>query len=63
MMTAEPKGRGLNSLRDRFYDDNKLKRAIRLCFEMREGNNPVFPTAMRRVLELVTGENIQNFKP
>ena len=30
MMTAEPKGRGSNSLRDRFYDDNKLKRAIRL---------------------------------
>ena len=63
MMTAEPKGRGSNSLRDRFYDDNKLKRAIRLCFEMREGNNLVFPTAMRRALELVTGENIQNFKP
>ena len=63
MMTAEPKGRGSNSLRDRFYDNNKLKRAIRLCFEMREGNNLVFPTAMRRALELVTGENIQNFKP
>tara|TARA_B000000609_G_scaffold158367_1_gene156188 strand:+ start:2113 stop:3240 length:1128 start_codon:yes stop_codon:yes gene_type:complete len=63
MMTAEPKGRGSNSLRDRFYDDNKLKRAIRLCFEMREGNNLVFPTAVRRALELVTGENIQNFKP
>ena len=63
MMTAEPKGRGSNSLRDRFYDDNKLKRAIRLCFEMREGNNLVYPTAMRRALELVTGENIQNFKP
>ena len=30
---------------------------------MREGNNLVFPTAMRRALELVTGENIQNFKP
>jgi SAM-dependent methyltransferase len=63
MMTAEPKGRGSNSLRDRFNDDAKLKRAIRICFEFRDGNNLVYPTAMRRALELVTGENIQNFKP
>ena len=32
MMTAEPKGRGSNSLKDRFLDDTKLKRAIRICF-------------------------------
>ena len=63
MMTAEPKGRGSNSLKDRFYDDRKLKRAIRLCYEMREGHKLVYPTAIRRALELVTGENIQNFKP
>ena len=63
MMTAEPKGRGSNSLKDRFLDDTKLKRAIRICFEMREGNKLVYPTALRRSLELVTGENIQNFKP
>lgn len=62
MMTAEPKGRGSNSLRDRFLDDAKLRRAIRICFEFREGNHLVYPTAMRRALELVTGENIQNFK-
>lgn len=63
MMTAEPKGRGSNSLRDRFYDDAKLKRAIRICFEFRDGANLVKPSAMRRALELVTGENITNFKP
>lgn len=63
MMTAEPKGRGSNSLRDRFLDDAKLERAIRICFEFREGNKLVHPTALRRSLELVTGENIQNFKP
>jgi len=63
MMTAEPKGRGSNSLRDRFYNDKKLKRAIRLCFEAREGEHLARPTALRRALELVTGENIQNFKP
>jgi len=63
MMTAEPKGRGSNSLKDRFYDDNKLARAIRICFEFRSGDKLVYPTAIRRSLELVTGENVQNFKP
>lgn len=63
MMTAEPKGRGSNSLRDRFNDDRKLLRAIRLCFDQRDGLNLAHPTAVRRALELVTGENIQNFKP
>ena len=62
MMTAEPKGRGSNSLRDRFLDDVKLKRAITICFKHRDGNNLASPTALRRALELVTGENIQNFK-
>ena len=63
MMTAEPKGRKNNSLKDRFLDDPKMRRAIKICFEMREGNKLVYPTALRRSLELVTGENIQNFKP
>lgn len=63
MMTAEPKGRGSNSLKDRFYDDRKLLRAIRLCFDQRDGLNLAHPTAVRRALELVTGENVQNFKP
>jgi len=63
MQTAEPKGRGSNSLKDRFHDDAKLRRAIRICFEFRDGNHLVYPTAMRRSLELVTGENVQNFKP
>jgi len=39
MMTAEPKGRGSNSLKDRFNDDTKLRRAIRICFEFRTGDN------------------------
>lgn len=62
MMTAESNGRGSNSLRDRFLDDRKLERAIRICFEFRDGNKLVYPTAIRRALELVTGGNIQNFK-
>ena len=62
MMSAEPKGRGSNSLKDRFFNDDKLRRAIRICFEFRDGNNLVYPTAIRRALELVTGENVTNFK-
>src|SRR6056300_604781 len=62
MMTAEPKGRGSNSLKDRFFDDKKLKRAIRICFEFRQGDKLVYPNLIRTALELVTGENIQNFK-
>ena len=62
MMTAEPKGRGSNSLKDRFFDDKKLKRAIRICFEFRQGDKLVYPNLLRTALELVTGENIQNFK-
>ena len=62
MMTAEPKGRGSNSLRDRFYDERKLKRAIRICFEFRTGDRLLRPTQIRTALELVTGENVTNFK-
>jgi hypothetical protein len=62
MMTAEPKGRGSNSLRDRFLHDAKLRRAIHICFKFRDGNYLAGPTALRRALELVTGENVQNFK-
>ena len=62
MLTALPKGRTSNSLRDRFLDDTKLDRAIRICFEFRSGDKLAYPTAIRRALELVTGENIQNFK-
>jgi len=62
MMTAEPKGRGSNSLRDRFWDDAKLKRAIRICFEFRTGDRLLRPTQLRTALELVTGENVTNFK-
>lgn len=62
MMTAEPKGRGSNSLRDRFLDERKLKRAIRICFEFRTGERLLRPTQLRTALELVTGENVTNFK-
>jgi len=62
MMDAEVHGVKNNSLRDRFYNDVKLKRAIKICFEYREGNNLASPSALRRALDLVSGGNIQNFK-
>ena len=52
------------SIRARFLNDNKLKRAIKLCYVHRdEGENTVLPKNIRRALELVNGGTIQNFKP
>lgn len=62
MMNAEVKKVARNSLRDRFYNDTKLKRAIRLCFELRQRNRLIYPIDIRNALDLVTGGNITNFK-
>lgn len=52
------------SIRSRFMHDNKLKRAIKLCYVHRdEGADTVIPKNIRRALELVNGGTIQNFKP
>jgi hypothetical protein len=52
------------SLKSRFMHDNKLKRAIKLCYVYRdEGEETVLPRNLRRALELVNGGTIQNFKP
>jgi hypothetical protein len=52
------------SIRSRFEHDNKLKRAIKLCYVHRdEGADAVIPKNIRRALELVNGGTIQNFKP
>jgi hypothetical protein len=52
------------SIRARFMHDNKLKRAIKLCYVHRdEGEDTVLPKNIRRALELVNGGTIQNFKP
>jgi hypothetical protein len=61
MMTAEARGDGRNGLIDRFNDDAKLRRAIRICFEHRSPLN-LSPRPIRTALELVHGGNIQNFK-
>jgi len=52
------------SMKARFNHDNKLKRAIKLCYVHRdEGKDSVIPKNLRRALELVNGGTIQNFKP
>jgi hypothetical protein len=52
------------SMKARFNHNNKLKRAIKLCYVHRdEGADSVIPKNLRRALELVNGGTIQNFKP
>ena len=52
------------SMKARFNHDNKLRRAIKLCYVHRdEGADSVIPKNLRRALELVNGGTIQNFKP
>ena len=52
------------SLRGRFMNDNKLRRAINLCYKHRdEGELAVVPKNLRRAFDLVSGGSIQNFKP
>jgi len=51
-------------LSKRFYDDTRLKRAIRICLQHRDdGNESVLPKNLRRALDLVNGGTIANFKP
>jgi len=52
------------SIRSRFNHDNKLKRAIKICYKFRDnGDLAVHPKSLRTALELVNGGTIQNFKP
>jgi hypothetical protein len=51
-------------LRARFNHDNKLKRAIKLCYTIRDnGDQSVFPAALRSAIELTNGGTVTNFKP
>ena len=52
------------SIRSRFNHDNKLRRAIKICYKFRDnGDQAVHPRSLRTALELVNGGTIQNFKP
>lgn len=49
-----------NSLHDRFYDDHKLKRAIKFSLQH---NNNVMPPNLRRALEMIEHGIPSNFRP
>lgn len=51
-----------NSLYDKFMDDHKLKRAIKLVFDMKKGKY-VNTTELRNKLELISGNVATNFHP
>ena len=64
MQEAYSRNDKMVSMRARFYDDKRLKRAISFCFKYRdEGSNSVLPANIRRALDLVSGGTIANFKP
>lgn len=56
---VECKGVKNNSMWDRFFDDHKLKRAIKLSLEIKKG---VSPSEIRSSLELIGGNVATNFK-
>lgn len=56
---VECKGVKNNSMYDRFYDDHKLKRAIKLSLSIKKG---VSPSEIRTSLELIGGNVATNFK-
>lgn len=64
MQEASSAGSNAVSLSSRFHNDQKLRRAINLCYKYRdEGEKTVLPINIRRALELVNGGTVQNFKP
>ena len=56
---VECKGVKNNSMYDRFFDDHKLKRAIKLALSIKNG---VTPSEIRTALELIGGNVATNFK-
>lgn len=64
MQEAYTRNDKMVSMRARFYDDTRLKRAIKFCYKYRdEGEKSVLPQNIRRALDLVSGGTIANFKP
>ena len=64
MQEAYTRNDKMVSMRARFYDDTRLRRAISFCYKYRdEGEKSVLPQNIRRALDLVSGGTIANFKP
>lgn len=64
MQEAYTRNDKMVSMKARFYDDTRLRRAIGFCYKYRdEGTNSVLPANIKRALDLVSGGTIANFKP
>jgi len=64
MQEAYTRDNDMVSMKARFYDDVRLRRAIGFCYKYRdEGINSVLPASIKRALDLVSGGTIANFKP
>jgi len=57
------KGIKNNSPYYKFYDDNKLKKAISFCLEHKTIKNPIVPTGLKDGLEMLGGNVASNFSP
>ena len=62
LFTVQAGSTNNNSLMERFMDDHKLKRAIKLVFDMNRGKY-VNSTELRNKLELIGGNVASNFHP
>lgn len=62
LFTVQAGATNNNSLYERFMDDHKLKRAIKLVFDMKRGKY-VNSTELRNKLELIGGNVASNFHP
>ena len=62
LFTVQAGSQDNNSLYERFMDDHKLKRAIKLVFDMNRGKY-VNSTELRNKLELIGGNVATNFHP
>lgn len=63
MQEAYTRNDKMVSMRARFYNDARLKRAISFCYKYRdEAEKSVLPANIRRALDLVSGGTIANFK-
>lgn len=52
-----------NSMTQRFFNDHKLKKTIKMCLKHKNGNSPTTPANTRAGMELVEHGHPTNFKP
>jgi hypothetical protein len=63
LLKVDCRGVKNNSPIDKFYNDHKLKRAIKFCLDHKSTNTPVTPSGLKDGLDMITGNVATNFKP